>query len=172
MQYLFDKGQISRIGFFTPFQAFQFLSDKPWLSLSQNHGSELSYDRESCRLIIFTESWNHGIIWLGMDLKYHLDPTTAPWAQTPSSRPSKPHPVLSAILNRDEKSTTFLGNQFQCLTPLKVKNLFLISNLKLCSFSFCYCEEESSGSSVYKESKAINNLDLQTFKVFQKINNC
>ena len=39
------------------------------------------------------------------------------------------------VLNTSTASTTSLGNLFQCLTTLIVKNVFLISNLNLPTFS-------------------------------------
>jgi len=42
---------------------------------------------------------------------------------------------LALNTSREGASTAFLGNLFQCLTTLRVKNLFPISNLNLPSFS-------------------------------------
>ncbi|KAK4827563.1 hypothetical protein QYF61_019187 [Mycteria americana] len=60
-----------------------------------------------------------------------------PWAGTPSTRPgcSKPHPTWPWNTSRGGASTTSLDDLFQCLTTLIVKNLILISNLNLPTFS-------------------------------------
>jgi len=42
---------------------------------------------------------------------------------------------LALNTSREGAATTFLGNLCQCLTTVIVKNFFLISNLKLPSFS-------------------------------------
>ena len=46
-------------------------------------------------VLLFTESSNHTMVWVGSDFKDHLVPTPLPWAGTPSARPgcSKLHPT-------------------------------------------------------------------------------
>lgn len=59
-------------------------------------------------------------------LPYHGQAST-------NSSCSEPHPAWSEIL--DVASTPFLGNLCQWLTTLTIKNVFLISNLNMPSFS-------------------------------------
>ena len=56
---------------------------------------------------------------------------------TSSTRPvcSKPHPAWPGNASREGAATASLGNLFQCLTTLMVKNFFLIFDLNLPSFS-------------------------------------
>lgn len=72
-----------------------------------------------------------------MDHKHHLVPTLLPWVGAPSSRPdcSKPHLAWPGNTSMDGESMTSLRNLCQCLTTFRVKNFFLISRLKLASFS-------------------------------------
>jgi len=42
---------------------------------------------------------------------------------------------LALSTSREQASTTFLGNLFQCLATLKVKNFFLLPNQNLPPFS-------------------------------------
>ena len=77
------------------------------------------------------------MVWVGRDLSDHLVPTPLPGAGTPSTRPGcSKHPSNLALnTSRQGASTASLGNLFQCLTTLPVKNFFLTSNLNLPSFS-------------------------------------
>ena len=83
------------------------------------------------------ESQNHRMVRVGRDHIGHLVPIPPLWAVTPSNGPgcSKPHPTWPWTLSRSGASTTSLGNLFQCLTTLRVKTFFLMSNLNLPSFS-------------------------------------
>ena len=73
------------------------------------------------------------MFWVGRDFKNYLVPTPCHGQRYPPIRSccSKHHPVWAWT----PLSTTCLGNLFEYLTTLTVKNLFLISNLNLLSFS-------------------------------------
>jgi len=69
------------------------------------------------------------MIWVESDLNDHVVPTPLPWAGTPATRPgySKSHPDWPWTLPGRGQPQPSLGNLFQCLTTLTLKNLFLIS---------------------------------------------
>jgi len=77
------------------------------------------------------------MVWVGTDLKDDLNPTPLPLTGTPSTRAGCSKAPFNLPLNtsRERASTASLGNLFQCLTTLTVKNFFLISSLKLHAFS-------------------------------------
>ena len=69
---------------------------------------------------------NHGMVWVGRDLKDHLVPPPLPWAGTPSTRPgcSKPHAEYllkvgdgphSMFLSVTEHRLKFIILNFRCL---------------------------------------------------------
>ena len=70
----------------------------------------------------------------GRYLKDHYVSTPLPWAGTPPTRPgcSKPHPGWPWTFTEMGHSVS-LGSLFQCLSTLKLKNFFLMSNLNLLS---------------------------------------
>ena len=72
---------------------------------------------------------------VGRDLTDHLVPAPLPWTGTPSTRVLRAPSNLALNTAREGAATASLGNLFQGLTTLMVKNLFLISNLNLPSFS-------------------------------------
>jgi len=53
------------------------------------------YIHDHLRNLKVKKSWNHTMVWVRMDIKDHLLPTTLPWAGTTSTGPgcSKPSPV-------------------------------------------------------------------------------
>ena len=84
-------------------------------------------------LMIHVESKNHRIAWVEKD---HNDPPSfnpPAMCGVTNHQTRLPRATSSLALNasRDGASTTSLGNLFQCVTTLCVKNFLLISNLNL-----------------------------------------
>jgi len=77
------------------------------------------------------------MVWVGKDLKDHLVPTPPAMGMDTFhyTRLLKAPSSLALNLSMEAACTTSLGNLFQCLTPLIIKNLFLIADLNLPSFS-------------------------------------
>lgn len=76
------------------------------------------------------------MVWVG--LKKHLVPIPLSWARSHSNGSGCSEPHLTFLnTSRDEVlgHAQLLWDLFQCLTTLTIKNLFLVSNLKLPSFS-------------------------------------
>ena len=87
----------------------------------------------------FENSQNHGMAWVGRDLKDHESPTPLPGRATSlpiySTRLPRAPSNLALNTSRDRASTTSRGSLFQHLTTLLVKNFPLTSNLNLPSFN-------------------------------------
>jgi len=76
------------------------------------------------------------MIWVERDLKGLLVPNPAMGRDTfHQTRLLRAPSYLALNTAREGASTASLGNLCQCLTTLRVKNLFLVSNLNLPSFS-------------------------------------
>jgi len=74
--------------------------------------------------------------WVEKEHNDHRVSTALLCAGSPTTRPGCPEPRPALNVSRDGASTTSLGNLFQCVTTLCVKNFLLISNLDLPCLSF------------------------------------
>ena len=75
----------------------------------------------------------HRMVWVGKDLS--SKPPTLGRDTFHQTRLLKAPSNLALNTSMEGAATTYLGNLFQCLTILIVKNFFLISNLNLPSVS-------------------------------------
>ena len=99
------------------------------------------------------------MVWVEKDHNYDLVSTPLLCAGPPITRPGcpEPHPAWPWMPSEMGPSTTSLGNLFQCVTTLWVKNFLLISNIQpkppyisisICIFPTYWFQEYSVGDSI------------------------
>ena len=80
------------------------------------------------------ESYKHRMVWVGRD--FRSSGCNVPAVSMDTYHKSRLLKAPSSLaLNTSRTPATSLGNLFQCLTTLIVKNFFLLSNLNFPSFS-------------------------------------
>ena len=94
------------------------------------HFTQLKPTVVTCAKI--SSSQNHRMAWVAKEHSAHPVPTPC-YVQVTNQQPRLPRATSSLALNacRDGASTASLGNLFQCISTLWVKNFLLIDNLNL-----------------------------------------
>ena len=73
------------------------------------------------------ESQNNRMVWVGMDLKYHLVPNPLPWAGTYTTRPG---------CSKADFVKKWLVNDFFLNSDLKIKKIYIFKIFKKLMISF------------------------------------